>query len=158
MSYTSRRTWAFRLCSRLSRPYSNEIFNFFQNWSSFVWLPIVRSKVYACQLPQRLSWVWQVFDIGPNLIFEFAWKFVWGKNPSFRGPSWMKSCPNCQAKWCWVIQVLTPMTSHRFRDDSMWRNPWFFPKIQLNPLVQKNRDSKFYQFQFLQRGHPFCDG
>ena len=81
-----------------------------------------------------VSWVCHEFGRCLPIWFLICWKFVWGKHPSFRGPSWMKSYPNCQAKWCWVIQVLTPMTSHRFRGDSMWRNPWFFPKIQLNPF------------------------
>ena len=124
-------------------------------WFVIIWLPIVRSELV------NLSWfVMSLAGVGHLPIwFSICWKFVWGKNPSFRGPSWMKSCANWQAKWCWVIQVLTPMTSHRFRADSMWRNPWFFPKIQLNPFgSEKSGTPKFYQFQFLQRGHPFCDG
>ena len=125
MSCTSRRTWAFRLCSRLSRPYSIGIFNFFHGslaeagpklcfgLSIFGVLLLfgsqlsgLKSKLVHCH--GRVSWfVMSLAGVRRLPIgFSIWWKFVLDKNPivsltpkgTVRGPSWMKSCPNCKAK------------------------------------------------------------
>ena len=86
----SRRTWAFRLCSR---PCSNGIFGrgwtktvyWFVNFWCFViiWLPIVRSKLVHCH--RGVSWVCHEFGRCSAFarLISICWKFVWDKNPSF---------------------------------------------------------------------------
>ena len=95
------------------------------------------------------SWVRQVLDIC-YIWFSICWKFVWGKNPSFlwrlqkgtaRGPS---------TRWSHV------QTGRPSRCESWWHLTDFV-MIQCEEildfyfsgilLVQKNRDSKFCQFQ-----------
>ena len=67
MSCTSRRTWAFRLCSRLSRPYSNGIFNFFE---MDLWQRLDQSCVLGTLKSHGSSWFAAFWCLFPGVVAE----------------------------------------------------------------------------------------
>ena len=160
MTRTSRRTWAFRLCSK---PYSIGIFNFFKMdlWQrldqSCVQLSIFGVLLlFGCQLSGLKSKLvnchggvsWVCHEFSRCLTFCHIWfsnllevclgqKSTGSSTPkgTARGPSWMKSYPNWQAKW-WLQWHLTDFVMIQCEEI-----PWFL-KISWILFVQEKSGLK----------------